>query len=385
MSLLLANRLFASRMSVPSHFKAMTLKLSVGADPKTRFDALVSSDLPTPALKNGEVLVKIHAAALNHRDVWIRQLGSGKEGVVLGSDGAGVIVASNPDKTLIGEEVIINPGLNWDSQVSGPENPAIYESLGHPTNGTISEYLVIPRKYVYTKPKHLSFAEAAALPLAGLTAWRGLFTQGGLKKDQTLLIPGIGGGVALFALQFAVAIGAKVYVTSSDDEKIKKAIALGATGGANYKTKDWSKGLAKDLGGKGIDLIFDGAAGQENFDAYLNLMKVGATYVNYGGTASWAVNLPIATFFSKQLLLKGCVLSSSLHPSIQYSSILVFRTVMGSQREFVDLVNFVNDHKIVPIVSQVFEGLEDGSTKAFNLMLAGAQFGKIVISMDHKL
>ena len=176
-----------------------------------------------------QVLVRLHNAALNHRDLWTwREQGNIPSGVILGSDGSGVIedVGEDVDTLLIGLEVIINPSLDWGS------NPLVqgnsFRILGFPDHGTFSDYLVISKKYVFEKPDHLTFAESAAVPLSGLTAYRALFSKARLHANDKVLITGIGGGAALWALQFAVSYKARVYVTSGSETKLSKAKELGA-------------------------------------------------------------------------------------------------------------------------------------------------------------
>ncbi len=303
------------------------------------------ADIPEPGPSGEEELVDIRAAALNHRDVWITQgLYPGIIWpVILGSDGAGY---------WQGREVVINPSIGWG------ENPIFqaksYHILGLPKNGTLAEWVSVPQQQIYDKPSHLSMEEAAALPLAGLTAYRAVFTKGAVKAGEQVLVTGIGGGVALFAMQFAMAAGAKVYVTSGYDEKIEKACALGAQGGANYKQVDWAKKMYQEAGG--FDLVFDGAGG----DGLLHIMKIcnpGARIVVYGGGVSGAPDFKTQPIFWKQLSLLG--------------------TSMGTDAEFASMLDLVAKHHIKPVVDSVFS-FKDGLA-AFERMAKGRQFGKIIL------
>lgn len=300
---------------------------------------------PIPA--EGEVIVDIKAAALNHRDVFITQ---GKYAgirfpIILGSDGAGICE---------GKEVVIYPALNWgdDPRFQGKS----FEILGLPRNGTLAEKIAMPASHVFPKPAHLTWAEAAALPLAGLTAYRALYTKGRCKAGDKVLITGIGGGVALFALQFAKSVGAEVWVNSSSDEKIERAIALGATGGANYKAADWNKQL--EAAG-GFDIVVDGAGG-EGFGTVLKLCKSGARVVSYGGTIGVVPNFSPQILFWKQLEVLG--------------------TTMGTAEEFRQMLDFVSQHQLHSIVDQVLPIAE--GAQAFQRMEAGGQFGKLVVSLE---
>ena len=219
-----------------------------------------------------ELIVNLAAASLNHRDFFVRQhLYPGTTfGVPLLSDGCGIVsaTASSADaKRWSGKRVIINPGVGWESSAEGPEDPAGYRYLGgtkfHP-QGTLSETTRTNWLDVEEVPDHLSDIEAAALPLAGLTAWRVLVTKSGAAAPgRNVLVTGIGGGVALMALLLASAMGANVYVTSGSEEKLEKARSLGARGGVNYKDKLWEKDLLKLLPAERplFDAIIDGAGG----------------------------------------------------------------------------------------------------------------------------
>lgn len=243
--------------------------------------------LPKPTPQGRELLVKLTAASLNHRDLFLRQhLYPGVTfDVPLLADGVGVVVGagpsvSNPEKWL-GKRVILNPGVGWKDAPEGPEDPSGYRIMGGTkfyNKGTLQEFLAIEDSEVEEAPGHLSDAEAAAMPLTGLTAWRALVSKAGEKNSRAgaaILITGIGGGVALMALRFAVARGAHVFVTSSSPEKIQKAVELGATGGVNYKEEGWEKKLLSLLpsGKKNFDAIIDGAGG-DSIEKSVKLLKV---------------------------------------------------------------------------------------------------------------
>ena len=196
--------------------------------------ALDFTEVETPRFEKDKSVVHLKAAALNHRDVWIKkgQYSGIKFPTILGSDGAGV---------CNGRDVIINPSINWNKNTSF--QPKDFRILGLPDDGTFAEAVSVFPELLVEKPAFLSWEEAAALPLAGLTAYRALFTKCKLQAGEKVLISGVGGGVALFAMQFAIAAGAEVYVTSSDDAKIEKAISMGAKGGENYNDDTFSKKL----------------------------------------------------------------------------------------------------------------------------------------------
>ena len=316
---------------------------------------LVVQEREALRISEGEALVRVHAAALNHRDVWIQkgQYAGLKYPIVPGSDGAGVVVEG---AGWVGKEVIINPAFNWGNSLTH-QHPKDFHILGLPEDGTFAEYVKVPLSSLVPKPPHLSFEEAAALPLAGVTAYRAVFTRSQLQPGEKILITGIGGGVALFALQYAVATGAKVFVTSSSQEKINKAMKLGASGGVNYKDADWGSALQQLASGP-FDVIIDGAAG-EGMDELLNLATPGGRLAFYGATRGNPTHLTARRIFWKQLTILG--------------------STMGSPEDFRAMVTFVESHALRPMVDQVFP-FEEGEA-AFRRMDDARQFGKIVVKI----
>lgn len=309
-------------------------------------EPLQLGDYPDPTPGEGEVLVQLRAAALNHRDVFITQglYPNIRTPAVLGSDGAG---------WCDGREVIVNPGTGWGDNPAYPSRN--YQVLGMPNDGTFAQNVVVSGHRLAPKPAHLNWEQAAALPLGGLTAYRALFTRGRLQRGQRVLITGIGGGVALMAAQFALAAGAEVWVTSGSAEKLQRAKKLGIAGGVNYKDADWQKqlsALAVDF-----DVILDSAGG-EAFAHLVRLCRPGGSIVVYGGGKGLAT-------FSPQYLF--------------WRQISIHGTSMGTDQEFRDMVDFVDQHRIVPVVDTVYT-LADGNN-AFQRMDRGLQFGKIVFSI----
>jgi NADPH:quinone reductase-like Zn-dependent oxidoreductase len=308
---------------------------------------------PQPAA--GEVRVSLRTAALNHRDVWIKAgtYAGLKFPARPGSDGAGVVDATGGgvDPAWRGREVIINPSFDWGlgEQAFGPK----FTILGLPRDGTLAEKIVVPVEQLAPKPVHLSWEQAAALPLAGLTAYRALFSRAHLRARERVLVSGIGGGVAVFALQFARAAGAEVWVTSSSAEKIACAVRLGAEGGFDYCDPDWAADAVKSPGP--FDVVIDGAGG-EGFVKLVDATAAGGRVVFYGGTRGEAT-LPLRKIFWRQITLLG--------------------TTMGSPADWRGMTAFVAEHRLQPIVSEVFP--LERVTDAFALMERGGQFGKIVV------
>ncbi len=318
---------------------------------------LVVQQVSDLAAAPGQAVVRLKAAALNHRDLWT-QLGlypNIKLPITLGSDGAGIVasVGTAADQAWMGREVIINPSLDWgsDPRAQGPN----YRILGLPDNGTFAEQVAVPVDNLAPKPSHLSWEQAAALPLAGLTAWRALFTRARLKSGERVLITGVGGGAALFALQFAIAAGAETWVTSSSPGKITRAQTLGAAGGVNYRDADWAGALEK-LSGR-FDVIVDSAGG-DGFAKLIDLTKPGGRIVFFGATAGNPKGLDLRKCFFRQINLLG--------------------TTMGSPADFAGMTRFVETHKITPVLDRVFP--LDQADAALRHMEAAAQFGKIVLT-----
>lgn len=312
---------------------------------------------PVPAA--GEVVVTMKAAALNHRDVWIKQgqYAGLKYPCVPGSDGAGVVtlVGAGVEPGWAGREVIINPSFGWgeNEHAQGPG----FSILGLPREGTFAEKIAVPVAQLSEKPAHLSWEQAAALPLTGLTAYRAVFSRAQLKPTDRVLVTGIGGGGALAALQYAVASGAEVWVTSSSTEKMARAVALGARGGFDYTQANWSAAAAKAPGC--FEVIIDSAGG-DGFEALLDLAAPGGRIVFFGATRGNPPVLPMRKVFWRQISLLG--------------------TTMGSPADWRAMVEFVTLHRLAPIVSEIFPF--GRAFEAFSLMERGGQFGKIVLSMS---
>lgn len=228
-------------------------------------------NVPTPSPGPNDLIIAIQTAALNHRDLFLRQhlYPSPSFETPLLADGYGIVtsVGSNASKSWLGKAVILTPGRGWKDSPTGPESPKGYMILGGTTTfpvGTAQDVVCVDQDEVEIAPAHLSPAEAAALPLTGLTGWRALVSKSGnAEAGRNILVTGIGGGVALNVMQFAVGFGANVYVTSGDEAKIQKAKELGARGGVNYKTDGWEKELKKLLPKDRpyIDAVIDGAGG----------------------------------------------------------------------------------------------------------------------------
>ena len=323
-------------------------------------EVLRLEEVADPRPGPGEVTVRLHAAALNRRDLWIRlgQYAGIKLPVIPGADGAGVIhdVGEGVDPLRVGQAVVIDPALEWG------ENPRAQGSrfriLGLPDDGTYAQLVRVPAANVHPRPRSLSWEEAAALPLAGLTAYRALVTRGGVRAGDTVLVPGVGGGVATFVLLFARHLGARVLVTWGSVAKLERARALGADAAFDYHDTDWVKDVRAATDGQGPDLIVESVGG-EPFNQLLDVARPGARIVSYGATLGEVPRLAMRRIFWKQLDILG--------------------STMGRVGEFAMMLALFESGDLRPVVDQVFPLAEAGAAQ--ERMREGRQFGKIVLSI----
>ncbi len=335
--------------------KAVVLR-SLGAPEVLRLD-----EYPDPKASKGHVLIRLKAAALNHRDVWIRTglYANISLPIILGSDGSGEVIETGEDvnASLKGQAVVIYPAFNWGDNPDAPGPD--FKILGLPDPGTYSEQISVPASHVFPKPVGLSFEQAASIPLAALTAFRALVTRARVRPGETVLVTGIGGGVATFILQIAVKLGARVLVTSGSDEKLARAIALGAAGGANYRHQGWDKEIRRLNDNSGPDIVIDSAGG-ETFDTAIQLVRSGGRVVTYGATTGPAKLLEIRRIFWKQLSILG--------------------STMGTSKEFAHVLELIASRGIQPVVDSVLP-LSDVA-EAHRRMEQGEQFGKLVLKIE---
>jgi len=317
---------------------------------KIGLEGLVYREMPERRPGPGEVRVNLKTAGLNYRDLLIlnRHLPA-EPPFIVGSDGAGIISAVGPGVTRFktGDEVMINPALGW-LEKSGAA-PDTFSVLGYPRDGTFAEAVIVPDANVVIKPEYLTWEEAGVFSLAALTAYRVLFTKGRLTSGMKVLIPGIGGGVATFLLFMAKAAGARVYVTSRTPEKRKRAIELGADIAIDSQG-DWQEALV----GERMDLVIE-SVGASTFHHALDQLRPGGTMVAFGASTGDVVSLNLRRFFYGQFQLLG--------------------STMGSAEEYQEMIRFVQEHQIRPVVDQMFPLHDYG--KAFDRMAGGRQFGKI--------
>jgi len=325
-------------------------------------------ELPTPEPGPGEVRIRVKAAALNHLDVWVRR---GRPGLsldrphILGSDAAGIVDAAGADVSGVepGQEVVVNPGVScqrceWCLRGAQSECPS-YGLVGFQHAGTYAEYVNVPAINLAPKPAHLDWTEAAALNLAHLTAWHMLFARAGLRAGEHVLIHGIGGGVALAALQFCTLSGAGAIVTSSSEEKLERAGNLGASAAINYRTSpDVAAEVRKLTANRGVDVAFD-TVGAATLPVSMAAVRRGGRIVTCGVTGGAEAKINLQQLYWNHISLIG--------------------STMGSQEDFRRLHRAVKQAGLKPVMDRVFP-LEEYCA-AVGRMEEGGQFGKIALRL----
>lgn len=311
------------------------------------------ADVPDPVPAPGEAVVELAAAAINRRDVWIRRGRPDSEiGAILGSDGAGRVVAHG-DGVLeppLGAEVVINPSIGWGPREDAPGPD--FNILGIPRQGTYAERIAVPATDLFARPRGLDWQQSAALPLAGLTAWRALVTRGGVGEGSRVLIAGAGAGTATFLVQFAHTLGAEVTVTSSSAAKIDRAIGLGARRGVLYTDPEWARQVGE------VDVIIDSAGGP-TWDGAWECLRPGGALVCFGRTSGEDPTVPLPRLYFGQWTLAG--------------------TTMGSPREFAAMLRHVEAHSIAPVIDSVLPLAQAAAAHA--RMDEADRFGKVVLEI----
>jgi zinc-binding alcohol dehydrogenase/oxidoreductase len=305
-------------------------------------EVLRYEDVPDPEPRDGETLVELRAASLNHLDVWIRKgLPSVPKPRILGADGAGVIAGTN-------ERVVINPGIMTDGKM---------HIVGETMDGTHAELIAIPRDYVHPIPGDLTFEEAAAFPLTFETAYRMLVPRARLQEGEWVLIWGIGGGVATAALSLAKALGAQVVVTSSNDAKLEHAKALGADVVVNHETDDVVAAVKETTGG-GAHIVVE-SVGEATWKRTLDAVRPEGRIVICGATTGPNPPAALHRVWWKQLSILG--------------------SSMGSPEDFQAVWDLIDAGKAKPVVDKVFPLAE--ARLAHERLEAGQQLGKIVLAI----
>ncbi len=331
-------------------------------------DKVLVGDLANPLPARGEAIVRVRAAALNHLDLWVLKGRPGvhvENGHVLGSDAAGTVVAlgEGTSGVAVGEEVIVDPGLSCgscDRCREGETSVCVkFSLLGVSRNGCFAELVAVPVENLVARPQHLSWEEAAALTLAHLTAWRMLFSRARLVPGETVLIHGIGGGVALAGLQLARMVGAEVIVTSSSEHKLAQAKALGAIADIDYRHEDVAKRVRDITQGRGVDVVLD-TVGAATLAASFGAVRRGGRIVTCGVTGGSKAELELRDLYWNQVDLLG--------------------STMGSRSELRALVRAVNASGLRPVVHSIRP--LDHAREALALMEKGEQLGKLVLRVS---
>lgn len=340
--------------------RALTISEHGGTD-KLEF----RTDIAIPEPSAGEVRVRLHAAALNHLDVFTL---AGLPGInitapwVMGADGAGVIdkVGTGVTSISVGDRVVINPGISdraCEFCMRGEQSMCVkFRLLGEHLPGTFADYVSLPHQNVRRIPDAVPFDTAAAYLLATLTAWRMLVTRARVKPGEDVLIWGIGGGVAQAAMRVALTRGARVWVTSGSDAKLEKARELGAHETINHRTASVGKEIRARTGKRGVDVVVD-SVGESTWNESLVALGRGGRLVTCGGTSGPMVQTDIRRLFWNQWTIMG--------------------STMGNDSEFDTVVSELAAGRLAPVIDSVFD-LAQGR-QAFERMANAEQFGKIVL------
>jgi NADPH:quinone reductase-like Zn-dependent oxidoreductase len=307
-------------------------------------EVLRYEDAPDPEPGPGEVLVRLRAASLNHLDLWIRKgLPSVPKPRILGADGAGL-------REDTGERVVINPGIEHGEKIT---------VIGEHMDGTHAELVAVPEGNVYALPDELSFEEAAAFPLVFETAYRLLVTKARLREGEWVLLWGIGSGVATAGLAIAKALGARALVTSSSDDKLRRASELGADATVNHASGDVRQAVEEATGGKGVEVVLE-HVGEATWQTSLQAARAGGRIAVCGATTG--PNPPAA-----------------LH-RIWWKQLTIYGSTMGTREDFEAAYELVKSGRAKPVVDSVRPLAE--ARAAHERMEAGEQFGKLVLTVD---
>ncbi|HEY5623315.1 MAG TPA: NAD(P)-dependent alcohol dehydrogenase [Gammaproteobacteria bacterium] len=317
---------------------------------------LAMKEVARPEPGAGEVLVRVRAVSLNHRDLSILERGA-SEGVVPTSDGAGEVIAVGPGVTqfAVGDRVAGTFFAAWPGGLRTRQ--AMASARGGGVDGMLAEMVVSHEDGLVSIPDYLSYEEAATLPCAAVTAWRALFTDGGLRSGDTVLLEGTG-GVSIFGLQLAAAAGASPIITSSSDAKLEKARSLGAVGTVNYRSHpEWQEQVLALTDGNGVDHVLE-VVGQETLTRALDALAYDGHIAIIGGLSGRADDIP----------LQGLPNGAS-----------VTNIFVGSREDFDAMNEFLVEHEIHPVIDRVFPFEE--APAAYAYMESGAHMGKIVITL----
>lgn len=312
-------------------------------------------DMEIPETGPGEVRIRLKSAGLNHRDLMIPDRHQpGDPALILGSDGAGIVDAVGSDVQHVnsGDAVIVNPALGWNENSEAP--PEGFEIVGLPDHGTFAEYIVVPQENAVPKPEYLDWQEAGVYALSAMTAYRALFTRGGVKEGTRVLIPGGTGGAGIYLIQFAKAVGAIVYVTSRSQEKREKALELGADFAIDSEA-DWDD----VMNGEKVDVVIE-SVGASTFNKALDQLRKGGTIVAFGASTGDTVDFNLRKFFYGQFNFLG--------------------STMASTEELHEMLKFSEEHQIRPLIDRSHT-LSDFKA-AFDYLESADMMGKIALTIN---
>ena len=323
-------------------------------------DNLTLTERPMPKPDTGQVLLQLKAASLNYRDLVVPQRGygalTGTLPLIPISDGVGEVIAIGEGvrRVVVGDRVCPVMIQSW---ISGPPTmEKLSSTLGGPLDGVMTEYMVLSEQGVVKTPEHLSNEEAATLPCAALTAWSAIVTDGQVKAGDRVLVQGTG-GVSLFALQFAKLHGAHVIVTSSSDEKLQRAINLGADEGINYlSTPEWGKEVKRMTGAEGVDLIIE-VGGQKTLPQSLRAIRAGGTICLIGVLSGLNMDVSLGLIVTRKVRLQGIT--------------------VGNRDGMEAMMRAISQHSLKPVIDRTFafEKLRD----ALDYLAHSVHFGKVCI------
>ena len=330
-------------------------------------EVLSYEDLPEPTIGPEDVRVRVKACALPHLDIWIRQ-GNPAYPMVLphvpGSDAAGIVeqVGGHVDSVTVGQRVFVSPGIScWkcDQCLAGRDNLCrSYGLVGAKTHGSYAEYLKVPFRNVLPIPENLSFEQAAAFPLVSVTASHMLFALAGLQHGETVLIMGAGSGVGSMAIQMARLAGARVMATVGSDDKIPRAVTLGADAVINHTKEKVSERAKLLTEGRGVDVVIE-HIGPEVWDTCLESLARGGRLITCGATTGGEVKLNLRYVFARQLTIKG--------------------SYVGTRAELVKAAELMGQGRLISVIDRTFPLHE--ARAAQELMLSRKFFGKILLTM----
>lgn len=328
-------------------------------------EKLVYDEVPKPVIGSGEVLIRVKACALNHLDIWIRQ-GNPSYPIPLphisGSDIAGVVeeVGGQVEGVTVGDRVLVSPGVScWHCEfcMAGRDNVCpSYSLIGAKMHGGYAEYVKLPFRNVLPIPGNLSFEQAAAFPLVSVTASHMLFALAGLQHGETVLIMGAGSGVGSMAVQLAKLAGARVITTVGSDDKIPKAVILGADAVINHAKEKVADRVKLLTEGKGVDVVIE-HIGPEVWETCLHSLAKGGRLITCGATTGAAVQLDLRYVYSRQLTIKG--------------------SYMGTRAELMKAAELMGQKRLIPIIDRTYALSE--ARAAQEQMLSRKFFGKIVL------